>query len=222
MTLEIIDVEQRTPEWYAARAGIPTASCFADVLAKGEGKVRRSYMLKLAGELVSGEPMENFQSPAMIRGTEQEDEARALYAFLSEEPLTRVGFVRNGRVGCSPDSFVGERGILEIKSAAAHILVEYMLKGGFPPAHKAQCQGALWVCERDWVDIAIYNPRMKLFEHRGWRDEPYIKTLAEEVARFNDELAEIVEKVKRYGAPSALKADLTNSLVHPDNILMAG
>lgn len=199
MTVEIFDFDQRSPEWYAARAGIPTASCFADILAKGEGKVRRSYMLKLAGEIISGEPMENFQSPAMIRGTEQEDGARDLYEFLSEEPLTRVGFVRNGDVGCSPDSFVGKRGLLEIKSAAAHVLVDKMLKGDFPPEHKAQCQGALWVCERDWIDIAIFNPRMKLFVHRGWRDDEYITTLAAEVARFNFELAEMVEKVRRYG-----------------------
>jgi hypothetical protein len=213
MTVEIIDVEQRSPEWFAARTGIPTASCFADVLAKGEGKVRRAYMLKLAGEIVSGEPMENFQSAAMIRGTEQEDEARELYAFLTDEPLTRVGFVRNGNVGCSPDSLVGDRGILEIKSAAAHVLVEKILKGGFPPEHRAQCQGALWVCERDWIDIAIYNPRMTLFTSRAWRDETYIRDLARAVDVFNDELAAIVEQVRRYGAPSALRADLAASLV---------
>ncbi len=206
MTVEILDIEQRSPEWFAARAGIPTASCFADVLAKGEGKVRRSYLLKLAGEIVSGEPMENFQSAAMIRGTEEEDAARELYAFLADDPVTRVGFVRNGPVGCSPDSFVGARGILEIKSAAAHILVEYMLKGGFPPAHKAQCQGALWVCERDWIDIAIFNPKMKLFTARAWRDDEFITILAAEVARFNHELAEIVEKVRRYGQPAQVAA----------------
>jgi hypothetical protein len=35
--------------------------------------------------------------------------------------------------------------------------------------------------------------------HRAYRDEPYIKTVASEVDRFNDELAEIIERVRRYG-----------------------
>ena len=39
--IQIIDCEQGTPEWFAARLGIPTASRFSDVLAKGQGTTRR-------------------------------------------------------------------------------------------------------------------------------------------------------------------------------------
>src|SRR5690606_8321866 len=35
MTPEIIDVQQGTPEWFAARAGIPTASEFSTVMSEG-------------------------------------------------------------------------------------------------------------------------------------------------------------------------------------------
>ena len=35
MSPEIIDCEQGTPEWFAARAGIPTASEFSTVLSEG-------------------------------------------------------------------------------------------------------------------------------------------------------------------------------------------
>lgn len=33
--LEILDIEQGTPEWYEARRGLPTASCAGKILAKG-------------------------------------------------------------------------------------------------------------------------------------------------------------------------------------------
>ncbi len=196
------DIDQRSDAWRKVRCGIATASCFADIMAKGEGKMRRSYMNKLADERLYGEPMENYVNGDMQRGIDDEEEGRALYAFNSLEPLTRVGFVRNGRVGCSPDSFVGTSGILELKSAARHILMEAHRRDAFPPEHRAQCQGALWVCERDWVEIMLYCPKREPFRSKVGRDEPYIATLKSEVDRFNEELAEVVDAFKRrYGNP---------------------
>ena len=140
-----------------------------------------------------------------------EDEARQFYAFMSDDPEpTRVGFVRNkgnyGQVGCSPDSFLGTNGILEIKTQRGDLLVATLFADRFPPEHVAQCQGALWVCEREFVDIAVYWPKMPMFVRRATRDEAYIQTLASEVARFNDELAATVEKIRRYGSPAQASA----------------
>jgi len=71
--MQIIECEQGTPEWLAARAGIPTASEFHTVMAVGKngGKslTRIAYLNKLAGEILTGEPMENFVSAAMERGS---------------------------------------------------------------------------------------------------------------------------------------------------------
>ena len=33
--IEIIDVEQGSPEWFKARVGLPTASRFSEILAEG-------------------------------------------------------------------------------------------------------------------------------------------------------------------------------------------
>ncbi len=38
---------------------------------------------------------------------------------------------------------------------------------------------------------------------RVYRDEPYIKEMASEIDRFNDELAELVERIRRYGQKEA-------------------
>lgn len=198
------DIEQGSDYWRRLRCGIPTASMFKTVLASGKdggaSVTRRTYLLQLVGEIISGEPMESYQNDNMLRGQEMEDEARSYYAFSTGEELQRIGFVRNGNKGCSPDSFiVGKSGMLEIKTAFPHILIEKMLRGTFPPEHKAQCQGGLWVCEMDWLDLSIYWPKMPEFRIRTYREESYIAELSREVDRFNEELAETVEKVRKYG-----------------------
>ena len=209
--IEVYDCAQNSPEWYAARAGIPTASSFKDVLAKGEGKTRRAYLLKLVGERVTGMPAESITNEDMERGHAMEPDARDAYVTRTEHELTRVGFIRNGNVGCSPDALIGADGILEIKTKKPHILADVILKGGIPSEHVAQCQGALWVCEREWIDFVAYWPRMPLYLHRVYRDEKYIKNLAAEVERFNADLAETVERLRRHGKPSTLAADLKAS-----------
>ena len=222
MTLIVHNMEQGSAEWFAARAGKATASEFSTVLAKGEGKTRRTYLLKLAGEILTGQPMENYTNVHMERGKEQESDARDRYALLhmdgNAEPVN-VGFLEetDTRCGASPDALIGDLGMLEIKSALPHILIEKLIRGEFPPEHKAQTQGGLWVAKREWIDLAIHCPKLPLFVKRSHRDEKYIADLASAVAVFNIELDETVERVRRYGAPSALKGNLETSLV-----LMAG
>lgn len=205
--MKIIDCDQRSPEWYAARAGIPTASEFSTVLAKGKAKdsesvTRRRYIHKLAGERITGEPAESYDNGFMNRGREMEPQAREDYAFIKDVEPQLVGFVTtdDGMAGCSPDSLIGKTGALEIKTAAPHILLEHMFKGEFPAEHKAQCQGVLWVAEREWIDLLVYWPRMKPFIVRAHRDEAYIAALASAVAAFNEEVAAVVEQYQRFGA----------------------
>lgn len=197
--MQIIDCEQGSDEWFKARLGVPSASNFSAILAKGEGKTRRSYMNRLAAEIITGEVGESFQSQAMERGKQMEDEARDLYAFIHDAPLQRVGFVLNGPKGASPDSLVGTAGGLEIKTQRADLLVETLSLDRLPPEHKAQVQGGLWVCEREWWDFVGYWPKMPLFVKRVTRDEPYITNLSGEVERFNDELSLLVERIRNYG-----------------------
>ena len=199
--MEVFTFEQGTPEWFAARMGIPTASEFATVMASGKGggesKTRKTYMLKLAGEIITGEPMESFSNGAMERGKIMEDEARNFYSFMTDAEPVQVGFIRNGEKGCSPDSLLGTNGMLEIKTKAPHLAIETILKDKeFLPEHKAQCQGALWVAEREWIDLAVYWPKVPLFVKRAYRDEEYITKLSAAVDAFNSELQEIVATVR--------------------------
>ena len=201
--IKIIDCEQNSPEWYEARRGVPTASEFSTIMASGksggESVTRRKYLYKLAGEIVTGELAEGYSNAAMERGHAMEEEARNIYAFMRDAEPIRIGFVRNGRVGASPDSFLGDTGILELKTKQPTVLIETLFRDGFPPEHKAQCQGLLWVCEREFIDLAAYWPKMPLYVCRAARDETYIAAMADAVARFTDELDALVEKIKAYG-----------------------
>jgi len=208
--MEIFPCEQNSDEWLKVRMGIPTASKFATVMAKGQGKTRSEYMRKLAGEILTGEPMEHYSNHHMERGHEIEPDARSLYSFMRDAEPELVGFIRNGQKGCSPDALIGADGGLEIKAALPHIQIERLLSGKIPAEHKAQVLGNIWIAEREWWDFVSYCPKLPLFVVREYRDEDYIANLSGEVDRFNDELAEMVERIRAFGGDT--KQQLTQSL----------
>ena len=195
------DVDQGSPDWFKARAGIPTASEFSTVLAKGEGKTRKSYMYRLAGEIITGSPAETYSNHHMERGKVMEDEARAMYAFMEDVEPQRVGFITldDKTAGASPDSLINPAGGLEVKTKLPALLIECIVRGELPPEHKAQVQGNIWISEREWWDFFAYWPNMPPFLIRVPRDDGYIANLIGEVRRFNDELAALVDRVRRYG-----------------------
>ena len=76
--MTIHDCEQRSPEWYAVRAGRLTGSCAVDMLAtvktKGaEAAARRDLRYRLVVERLTGTPQDDgngFVNAAMQRGIE--------------------------------------------------------------------------------------------------------------------------------------------------------
>lgn len=177
---EHVEVEQGTPEWYAARLGIPTASEADTVLAQrgprgGEPKGRRTYMLTLLGEILTGERVESYSNAHMERGKIMEAEARDLYAMLSSETVTPSGFwklrIENGYMGASPDSLVGAEGLLEIKTKLPHLHLDCLLNGEVPAEHVAQVQTQLCVTGRAWCDFMSYWPGLPPFIKRVMADD---------------------------------------------------
>lgn len=200
--LEIIDCVQGSPEWFAARMKIPTASEFKTIIGvKKDAKdkvTRQTYMYKLAGEILTDEPMENYSNQYMARGTEVEDELRRLYCMMENCEVRQTGFLRSDRKGASPDGLVGGNGMLEIKSQAPHLLIKTIFAGEAPPEYYAQLQGNLYVGEREWIDLCVGFRKMPPFIKKVYRDEPYIKMLAQAVDDFNQELDEVVARIKAF------------------------
>jgi len=199
--MEIIQCQQGTEEWNKARLGMITASCFGDVLAKGQGKTRRSYMLRVAAERLTGEKQETYCNGAMEWGTEHEPEARAYYEQINNTLIQQVGFVKfNDFIGCSPDGLVDEDGLLEIKCPHTTTHLETVLSNEIPTGYVSQIQGQLWITGRQWCDFVSFDPRVQggpFWCKRVFRNEEYINNLQTEINLFADQLNDLVKQFEK-------------------------
>ena len=156
-------------------------------------------MYQLAGEILTGEPMENFSNQYMERGKAQEDEARIQFEILTDLVAIPVGFMTQFGAGASPDSLIGDDELLEIKTRSAHLQCEVLetFDPAKPPSENmAQAMGQVWVSGRKRVHLVSYCRGMPMAKWIIDRDEAYIANLSAEVARFNAELAKMVERIR--------------------------
>lgn len=198
---KIYEMEQGSTEWHSMRMGKPSASKFSAILAKGQGKTRRAYLIQKASEILTGEAYQSYVTPDMERGMEQEPAARALYEFQKDIEVAQIGLaiLDDGSAIASPDGLVGEDGGIEIKSVLPHVHIETILSGKMPPGHMAQVQGCMYVLNRDYWDFISYSPTVTdqpQFVHRVMRDESYIDNLKAEIIKFNSDIQEVVTKIK--------------------------
>jgi len=195
----IFECEQNSPEWEAARLGIPTASSFDKIVtSKGErSKQREKYLFELAGERITGEAKSGYTNANMDRGHEREDESRSMYSFVTGSEVQQAGFCffdENTEFGCSPDGLIGEDGGFETKDAAPHIQIDRLENGWSKAQYLQQVQGSLYVTGRKWWDLQSYSRGIKPVVIRFEGDDDFIKKLAIEIRLFNNELKTIVEK----------------------------
>lgn len=203
--------EQRTPEWFAKRCGKITASRVSAVLAKAKTKgetsiTRDGYKAQLVLERMTGIERESgFQSKAMERGIELEPHARGAYDTRYKVMVEPVGFVAHPHIknaGCSPDGFVGEDGMIQIKCPFPSTHIEWRTKGGVPTEHRKQMAFELSCCPgRKWSDFVSFcpdmpNDRLRLFVARMTRESAtdIIEEIEREVLKLD---AEVIATVKR-------------------------
>lgn len=204
-----LDVEQGSPEWLAARLGIPTASSFDRILTPGTRKLSKgadSYMHELLAEWMIGASLDPYANEWMERGKDLELGAVEAYEFERDCETERVGFAMRDdrRCGASPDRFVGLDGGLEIKCPSAAVHVSYLL--GVPTKYNCQVQGALWITERDWWDFMSFHPDMPRAIVRIPRDEPFIRDISAAVEQFCDRLESARETLRMAGAAPRVEA----------------
>lgn len=198
--MKIIDVEQNSPEWFAVRCGVPSASNFDKLITtKGEpSKQAQKYLYALAAEKLSGIKEEGFQSKAMLKGIETEAEAVAYYELTRGVDVQPVGFVlhESERYGASPDRLVGSEGLLELKCPLPSSHVSYLLENNLYQDYMQQVQGQLLVTGRKWCDLMSYSRGLKPLIVRVERDEAFLSKLQSIIETFCNELEKTVEKIK--------------------------
>jgi len=214
--IPIDEFEQGSPEWFACRIGIATASNFGTILAQSDEAIGRTKLLhRMAAEVLSGEPIATFQNDDMRRGNEMEPKAIDHYLFahgIGDDDWRRVAFVKRTItdpiygtrvVGCSPDLLIREDKVVQIKTKRPDLIVELVTSGRpFPSEHRAQCQGEMWVTGRTLCDLLIFYEGMPIAPvYPLPRDQNYIDSvLAPAVEKFQYDLEQLLKDLrKRWG-----------------------
>lgn len=202
--MRILQAEQRSPEWFAARLGRATASNFANVLAAKSTSAYRNYRVKLALERLTGKQEDVFQSEAMKQGTEREPLARIAYEALTGNLVEEVGLCLHDTLECgaSPDGLIDAVRGLEIKCPTPGKHCEYLRAPAEPPEYTAQIQGCMWITERTEWDFVSFCPdfpeNAQLIVRTIQRDDAYIDKLAKAVDAYMQEVAAEVEAIRNY------------------------
>ena len=202
--MRILQAEQRSPEWFAARLGRATASNFSNVLAAKSTAAYRNYRVKLALERLTGKQEDVFQSEAMKQGTEREPLARIAYEALTGNLVEEVGLCLHDTLECgaSPDGLIDAVRGLEIKCPTPGKHCEYLRAPAEPPEYTAQIQGCMWITERTEWDFVSFCPdfpeNAQLIVRTIKRDDAYIDKLAKAVEAYMQEVATEVEAIRNY------------------------
>jgi putative phage-type endonuclease len=207
-------MEQRTNEWFQARCGKATASRIADAIARtktGWGASRANYMAELIAERLTGSPAERFTNAAMQWGVDTEGEARMAYGLSTGDDVIEVGFIDHPALpmsGASPDGFVGDLGLVEIKCPNTATHIETLIGQTIPSKYETQMLWQMACTGRRWCDFVSYDPRMpddmRLFVRRFHGDGAEIARLETEVRVFLAEVeakqAQLIEAIRRRAA----------------------
>lgn len=195
-------------DWQAQRLGKFTSSRIGDLMTSGRSKDKfwgdtaMNYIYEKIAELMTGVPHYISESRAMEWGVEQEPYAIEKYNELSDVKAEHMGktFIQfNELCGGSPDAFVGEDGVLEVKcpyNSANHI--KTYITGEIDKGYMYQCQGNMLFTNRQWCDFVSYDPRMpeemQLKVIRIERDEDICNAILDRIQKASEEILKIQEQ----------------------------
>lgn len=200
-------MDQGSEAWFQVRIGKVTASRVADIIAKtksGYSTSRDNYMAQLVCERLTGQKGESFTNAAMQHGTETEPLARAAYEALKDVLVDEVGFVPHPSIkmaGASPDGFVNDDGLIEIKCPNTATHIDTLLSESVPTKYFTQMQFQMACTGREWCDFVSFDNRLpeelQLFVKRVPRDDVYIRLIEAEIVQFIAELDDKINKLMK-------------------------
>lgn len=202
--MRFVEARQGSPEWFQARVGKITASCFADatsVMQKNSATRKvgdptaaaERYAADLAIERISNQPHgEPPKAWVLERGHEMEARARMLYEARTGAFITESGICisDDGIFGYSSDGLADDDGLIEIKAPIDSIKIMDMWRTGNTSEYDHQIQGGLWLTGRKWLDFLMFVPDLAacgkdLYVKRIYRDEAFIDKMVAQLADFD-------------------------------------
>lgn len=185
-----IELQQNSPEWFAARFGNFTASAIYNLMTKGKSKAdvfgqsAKSYIEETAtgrllrpGTFTDGDAFQSLNYRASCDnyatrwGHDNEDAARQLYALVTGAKVSDGAMYRHAKIEtltASPDGLVGDDGLVEIKcpyTVGKWVHYAANISDGeslkaVEPKYYWQVQCQLAVTGRAWCDFVVYDPAM--------------------------------------------------------------
>jgi len=160
--------------------------------------------VRTAFERISGKPYGPPQGSffATERGHIEEDFARMRYEARHQVMVDESGLcLTDDRLfGYSADGFVGNDGLIEVKTPLNPLKVLHIIQTGDIDEYMHQIQGGMWITDRKWCDflmavpdLACLNNGNELYVKRVYRDDDFIETMERQ-------LWEHALRVKKYEA----------------------
>ncbi|MEP1314981.1 MAG: lambda exonuclease family protein, partial [Parasphingorhabdus sp.] len=161
------------PEWHAARCGILTASemdlIITKTLKQASNAKEKTHLYELMAQRITQHVEPQYISDTMLRGHEDEIEARNIYRE-NIAPVLEVGFITRDfgdvTIGYSPDGLVGPHGLIEVKSRMqkhqAQTIAVHAFNGTAPDDYFLQMQTGMLVSGRKWCDFISYCSGMPM------------------------------------------------------------
>jgi putative phage-type endonuclease len=151
-------MEQRSPEWFASRTGLITASSVGAILGHSPNATRADVMRRMVREWHGAEP-EFTGNIATEYGVNNESGAIIEFEMETNVKVKPVGFItKEDWAGCSPDGVIGGDIGLEVKcpfglrDAPAPVPFKALID---QPHYYDQVQFSLWVT--GWAEWCFYQ-----------------------------------------------------------------
>lgn len=184
MSFTIVNVDQRSEAWFAARLGRLTSSVADCLFKEGRSKGSESYQkrdlrIRLALERITGRPLEDDGRPTadMQRGIDREADARLAYEAATGQFVREAGFIAHNTylVGTSPDGYVGDfEGVIDFKCPKSATHLGYLRSKQIPDEYLPQLRHHVWVTGAQWADFVSFDDRLpeplQLVIYRATRD----------------------------------------------------
>jgi hypothetical protein len=165
------------------------------VIKVADNDTSRAVTATLALERINGWSEEARMTADMWRGVEHEPIARDAYSE-HHAPATEFGFMvreEDGwKLGLSPDGVVGDDGLIEIKCLRAKGHLGTILTGRVPSQYVPQCQAALLVSGRKWLDFVSFHGGMPLKVIRVYPDPDWFAAIEAACRRFEGDVTALI------------------------------